>query len=121
MTSRERIVAAFEHKEPDRTPVFEYVLLPPVAEQILDRPFVEYLGGMEPWLNQAEEMGFERALRHPQGGGGAAYPGGAASRGRQPGYCRHHARDLAPRAQSTPRSPEQIAATPSSNSRGVTF
>ncbi len=63
MTSRERIVAAFEHKEPDRTPVFEYVLLPPVAEQILDRPFVEYLGGMEPWLNQAEEMGFERALR----------------------------------------------------------
>ena len=50
MTSRERVTAAFAHREPDRTPIFEYVLLPPVAEQVLGRPFVEYLGGMEPWL-----------------------------------------------------------------------
>jgi hypothetical protein len=63
MTSRERVKAAFDHREPDRTPIFEYVLLPPVAECILGRPFVEYLGGMEPWLALADEVGFEKALR----------------------------------------------------------
>jgi hypothetical protein len=63
MTSRERVQAAFGHSAPDRTPVFEYVLLPPVAEHILGRPFVEYLAGMEPWLEMARETGFERALR----------------------------------------------------------
>jgi uroporphyrinogen-III decarboxylase len=63
MTSRERVSAAFSHREPDRTPIFEYVLLPPVAEQVLGRPFVEYLGGMEPWLALAAEEGFEQTLR----------------------------------------------------------
>jgi hypothetical protein len=62
MTSRERVTAAFSHREPDRTPMFEYVLLPPVAEQILGRPFIEYLGGMEPWLAAAAERGFEPLL-----------------------------------------------------------
>jgi len=63
MTSRERVAAAFGHREPDRTPIFEYVLLPPVAAELLGRPFVEYLGGMEPWLELAWEIGFEPALR----------------------------------------------------------
>jgi uroporphyrinogen-III decarboxylase len=63
MTSRERVNAAFSHREPDRTPIFEYVLLPPVAEQVLGRPFVEYLGGMEPWLALAAGEGFAQALR----------------------------------------------------------
>jgi hypothetical protein len=63
MTSRQRVAAAFAHREPDRTPVFEYVLLPPLAEQFLGRPFVEYLGGMEPWLAQAQRIGFESAVR----------------------------------------------------------
>jgi hypothetical protein len=63
MTSRERVEAAFQHREPDRTPIFEYVLLPPVAEQLLGRPINEYLGGMELWLKQAEELGFENTLR----------------------------------------------------------
>ena len=54
MTSRQRVEAAFAHRDPDRTPLFEYVLLPPVAERILGRPFIEYLGGMEPWLEAAE-------------------------------------------------------------------
>jgi hypothetical protein len=63
MTSRERVKAAFDHSTPDRTPLFEYVLLPPVAESVLGRPFVEYLAGMEPWLQMARETGFERALR----------------------------------------------------------
>lgn len=63
MTSRERITAAYQHQEPDRTPLFEYVLLSPVAEQLLGRPFIEYLGGMEPWLAAAKESGFEKTLR----------------------------------------------------------
>jgi hypothetical protein len=63
VTSRERVCAAFGHSAPDRTPIFEYVLLPPVAEAVLGRPFVEYLAGMEPWLDAARETGFERALR----------------------------------------------------------
>jgi hypothetical protein len=63
MTSRQRVNAAFDHRAPDRTPIFEYVLLPPVAECILGRPFVEYLAGMEPWLEMARGVGFERALR----------------------------------------------------------
>lgn len=32
MTSRQRVEAALHHKEPDRTPIFEYVLQPPVAD-----------------------------------------------------------------------------------------
>jgi hypothetical protein len=63
MTSRQRVQAAFGHRSPDRTPIFEYVLLPPVAEAILGSPFIEYLGGMEPWLELAREIGFEPALR----------------------------------------------------------
>jgi hypothetical protein len=63
MTSRQRVEASFQHQPPDRTPVFEYVLLPPVAEQILGRSFVEYLGGMQPWIEVAESEGFERTLR----------------------------------------------------------
>jgi uroporphyrinogen decarboxylase len=63
MTSRQRVNAAFSHREPDRTPVFEYVLLPPVAEHVLGRPFIEYLGGIEPWLAAASELGFEKLLR----------------------------------------------------------
>jgi hypothetical protein len=63
MTSRQRVEASFEHQQPDRTPIFEYVLLSPVADQILDRSFVEYLGGMQPWLAAAESVGFEKTLR----------------------------------------------------------
>ena len=39
MTSRERIVQAFRHQEPDRTPVFEYVLNSrEITEGVLKRP-----------------------------------------------------------------------------------
>jgi hypothetical protein len=62
MTSRQRVEAAFAHRQPDRTPIFEYVLLPPVAEQILGRRFPEYLGNTGPWLAEAEDIGFESAL-----------------------------------------------------------
>ena len=39
MTPRQRIEAALRHQEPDRTPVFEYVLLSPIADQLLGRPY----------------------------------------------------------------------------------
>lgn len=41
MTSRERVMAAFDHREPDRTPIFEYVLGSPVADIILGRPYCD--------------------------------------------------------------------------------
>jgi uroporphyrinogen decarboxylase len=63
MTSRQRVQLSFNHRQPDRTPIFEYVLLAPVAELILGRPFVEYLGGMQRWLDAARSEGFERTLR----------------------------------------------------------
>jgi len=44
MSSRERVEAAFAHRTPDRTPLFEYVLLPLVAARILGRPYVDYTG-----------------------------------------------------------------------------
>lgn len=44
VTSRERVEAAPNHREPNRTPVFEYVLLPPLAEQLLGRPYADYAG-----------------------------------------------------------------------------
>ncbi len=62
-TSRKRIEAAFRHQEPDRTPIFEYVLLGARAEDILGRSFEDYTGDMEGWLKTAEIKGFEETLR----------------------------------------------------------
>jgi hypothetical protein len=61
--SRSRIEAAFAHREPDRTPIFEYVLLGERAEDILGRPIYDYTGDMDAWLEQAVTIGFEEALR----------------------------------------------------------
>lgn len=38
LTSRERIIAAFCHRQPDRTPFFEKLVKSPVADDILGRP-----------------------------------------------------------------------------------
>lgn len=38
MTSRERVVAAFEHREPDRTPIWEKLIKSPAADELLGRP-----------------------------------------------------------------------------------
>ena len=54
MTSRERIEAALNHREPDRTPVFEYVLLSPVADQLLGRL---YAGDPANWSAMVREKG----------------------------------------------------------------
>ncbi|MHB9023120.1 MAG: uroporphyrinogen decarboxylase family protein [Armatimonadota bacterium] len=63
MTSRERIQAALEHRQPDRTPIFEYVLLQPVASDILGRPYIDFAGGSGEWLALAMENGWEQAVR----------------------------------------------------------
>ena len=59
MTSRERVEAAFEHREPDRTPVFEYVLLSPLADRLLGRPYAVDAG----WGRALAERGWEGAVR----------------------------------------------------------
>ena len=60
MTSRERVEAALQHREPDRTPVFEYVLLSPVADALLGR---RYGGDPANWQALVEAMGWRKAVR----------------------------------------------------------
>jgi len=62
LTSRERIKSALTHIEPDRTPIFEYVLLSPIANEILGREYIDYAGD-EKWLAFAEETGWEKAIK----------------------------------------------------------
>ncbi|MDD3726574.1 MAG: uroporphyrinogen decarboxylase family protein [Candidatus Ratteibacteria bacterium] len=59
MKSRERIDAALNHRQPDRTPIFEYVLQPPVADVILGRQYI-YGDRFAPYV---EENGWEKAVR----------------------------------------------------------
>lgn len=63
MTSRERIEAALRHEEPDRTPIFEYVLQPPVADAFLGRPYLCIDAEPERWQAAEESMGFEATVR----------------------------------------------------------
>jgi hypothetical protein len=60
MTSRERIEAALTHKQPDRTPIFEYVLRSPVADQLLGRA---YAADPDNWDNTVGEKGWKAAVR----------------------------------------------------------
>lgn len=60
MNSRERVLAALEHRTPDRTPIFEYVLLSPIADAFLGRP---YAGDPANWPSYVEQIGWERAVR----------------------------------------------------------
>jgi uroporphyrinogen-III decarboxylase len=59
MTPRERIEAAFLHREPDRTPVFEYVMHSPMVDAFLERPFV---GDPDKWPAALDELGWEAAV-----------------------------------------------------------
>lgn len=62
MNSRQRIVAAFTHRQPDRTPIFEYVLQSPVADAILGRPYAAYRDGVAfPAIES--ERGWRAAVR----------------------------------------------------------
>ena len=60
MTSRERVDAALNHKTPDRTPVFEYVLLSPLADTLLGRP---YSIDEAHWEDIQREKGWRAAVR----------------------------------------------------------
>jgi hypothetical protein len=42
MTRRERVHAAFRHREPDRTPFFEKLIKSPIADLVLGRPSVTH-------------------------------------------------------------------------------
>jgi hypothetical protein len=59
MTSRERVHTALSHREPDRTPVFEYVLLSPVADRLLGRI---YAGDPSHWGELQSELGWGQAI-----------------------------------------------------------
>lgn len=60
MNSRERVSAALQHREPDRTPVFEYVLLSPLADRLLGRP---YAADSANWNAILQASGWENAVR----------------------------------------------------------
>jgi hypothetical protein len=58
--SARRVADALQHREPDRTPVFEYVLLSPLADRFLGRPFAADPGH---WGTLLAVEGWERAVR----------------------------------------------------------
>jgi hypothetical protein len=63
MSANARMAAALSHTKPDRTPYFEYVLLPPVASQLLGRSYCDYAGDLGQWCACAREIGWENAVR----------------------------------------------------------
>jgi hypothetical protein len=60
MNSRQRVEAALKHRPPDRTPIFEYVLLSPLADRFLGR---RYAGDPAHWDSLVSELGWEAAVR----------------------------------------------------------
>lgn len=62
MTSRTRVEKALRHEEPDRTPIFEYVLLSPLADRLLGRPYADYAGDEERWSRKLQDLGWKESL-----------------------------------------------------------
>ena len=60
MNSRERIETALRHRPPDRTPIFEYVLLSPRADDLLGRC---YAADPVHWDALVAEKGWQAAVR----------------------------------------------------------
>jgi hypothetical protein len=60
VSPRERVEAALNHREPDRTPAFEYVLLSPLADTLLGRP---YSCNSANWDALVRGKGWEGAIR----------------------------------------------------------
>jgi len=60
MTSRERMETVLRHARPDRTPVFEYCLLSPLADIFLGHPFA---ATAENWDALEAGKGWEAALK----------------------------------------------------------
>jgi hypothetical protein len=61
MYSRQRVTAALQHRQPDRTPVFEYVLLSPLADVFLGHA---YAGDPAQWEAYEQLLGWEGAVQH---------------------------------------------------------
>jgi uroporphyrinogen decarboxylase len=63
MNSRERVNAAFDHRTPDRTPVFEYVMHSPVAQAVLGHPYEDFGADCAAWYIHARNLGgYDKAL-----------------------------------------------------------
>jgi uroporphyrinogen-III decarboxylase len=60
VTSRDRVEAALRHREPDRTPAFEYVLLAPMADVLLGRSSAT---DPDRWPQALQAYGWEEAVR----------------------------------------------------------
>lgn len=60
MSARQRVQAALEHRQPDRTPIFEYVLLSPLADRLLGRV---YGGDPANWPDIERELGWQGAVQ----------------------------------------------------------
>jgi len=58
MTPRQRITAALQHRQPDRTPMFEYVLQSPLADVFLRRPYA-----VCHWQEAVKKLGWAAAVR----------------------------------------------------------
>lgn len=63
MLLNQRMISTLNHIAPDRTPFFEYVLLSPVADSLLGRPYRDYAGDMAEWCAYASEIGWGKAIR----------------------------------------------------------
>lgn len=86
MTSRQRIMAAFDHRSPDRTPIWEKLIKSPVADDLLGRPCAasnfdyrmqrmadgDWDGLVEQWATDEVELceilGFDMIRLHEIGG-----------------------------------------------------
>ena len=63
MTKTERVFSALNKNIPDRTPIFEYVLLNPLASVFAGRKFLHYDNEHGGFADYANEQGLEKALR----------------------------------------------------------
>ncbi len=58
------MTAALNHHQPDRTPIFEYVLLSPLADIFLGHP---YAGDPANWEAYEQSLGWEGAVQQDAG------------------------------------------------------
>ena len=62
-THTRRVYAALDKSTPDRTPIFEYVLLNPLASVFAGREYLHYDSGHGGFVDYAGEQGLDSALR----------------------------------------------------------
>ena len=67
MTQNERVFAALDKRVPDRTPIFEYVLLNPLASVFAGREYLHYDNEHGGFLDFAKEQGLDKAVRRYAG------------------------------------------------------